>query len=233
MDVVMNPYCRWQKGLRQLDGRKPAIIIAVAICTIFVCIFLAGCSTVSYEEPEYSVIKKEADIELRRYRQQLVAEATVEGDFKEAGNRGFRLLFDYISGKNKSRESIEMTAPVSQEARPEKIEMTVPVNQERTDGGWHITFFMPSKYTLENIPEPLDPSVRIKEVPSRLMAVLMYSGTWSQKRYESKRQELYRLLTAYDINPVGEPILARYNSPFTPWFLRRNEVVVEVEDKNM
>lgn len=207
--------------------------MAVAACTIFVCILFVGCSTVAYEEPKYTVIKKEADFELRRYRQHLVAEAIVDGDFKEAGNRGFRLLFGYISGKNRSKASIDMTAPVSQETRSEKIEMTAPVNQERTDKGWHITFFMPSKYTLDTIPEPLEPSVHIREVPSRLVAVLRYSGTWSQKRYESKKQELYRFLTTYDLNPVGEPILARYDSPFTPWFLRRNEVIVEVEDKNM
>jgi len=180
------------------------------------------------EEARYTVLEREGDFELRQYELQIVAETLVEGDFQDVGNEGFRRLYDYISGKNRKQQAISMTAPVSQEGTSEKIPMTAPVNQEQVGGKWRITFLMPSQFTLETLPEPLDSRVKLTKVPGKLMAALCYSGTWSRGRYEDKEKQLKELIRQRGLNIVGEPVFARYNPPFLPWFLRRNEVLIPV-----
>jgi len=180
------------------------------------------------EKTKYAVIEKKGNFELRQYEPHIVAETLVEGDFTDVGNEGFRRLAGYIFGNNRKKEKISMTSPVSQEAS-EKIAMTAPVTQESKGGMWRITFLMPSEYSLETLPEPLNPNVVLREVPGRFMAALTYSGTWSQKRYEKKKARLDVLLQQRGLHRVGEPVFARYNPPFIPWFLRRNEVLIPVE----
>lgn len=180
------------------------------------------------EEPDYDILESAEEFELRRYHPYIVAETFVAEDFDDAGNEGFRRLFAYISGKNRKHASISMTAPVSQEKSYEKIAMTAPVNQQREGGKWRVTFVVPSEYTLETLPEPLDQRVKLKRVEGRLVAALKYSGTWSRKRYEQKREKLEELIQERGLTPMGEPVFARYNPPFMPWFLRRNEVLITV-----
>jgi hypothetical protein len=180
------------------------------------------------EEAEYRVLERGGDFELRQYQAQIVAETLVEGDFHEVGYIGFRRLFDYISGKNRKKQSIPMTAPLSQEAGSEKIPMTAPVNQERVGEKWRITFLMPSRYSMETLPEPLDPEIKLLEIPPRLMAAFQYSGTWSREKYEDSERRLRELIRQRGLKIVGEPIFARYNPPFMPWCLRRNEVLIPV-----
>jgi len=189
---------------------------------------LGGIDAVAVEEVKYRVLESSGDFELRQYESSLGAETTVEGDFHEVGNEGFRRLFDYISGKNRKKQSIPMTAPVSQEASSEKIPMTAPVNQEKVGGAWRITFLMPSAFTMETLPEPLDSRVKLVKIPGRLMAALSYSGTWSRERYEEKEKRLKELIRQRGLKIEGEPVFARYNPPFMPWFLRRNEVLIPV-----
>jgi|WetSurSiteA1Bulk_404760.scaffolds.fasta_scaffold18365_2 effector-binding domain-containing protein len=189
---------------------------------------LGGIDAVATEEVKYRVLESSGDFELRQYESSLGAETTVEGDFHEVGNEGFRRLFDYISGKNRKKQSIPMTAPVSQEASSEKIPMTAPVNQEKVGGAWRITFLMPSAFTMETLPEPLDSRVKLVKIPGRLMAALSYSGTWSRERYEDKEKRLKELIRQRGLKIEGEPVFARYNPPFMPWFLRRNEVLIPV-----
>ena len=114
------------------------------------------------------------------------------------------------------------------EATSEKIPMTAPVNQEKMGEKWRITFMMPFQYTVETLPEPLDPRVQLTKVPGLLMAALSYSGTWSRARYEEKENRLKELIRQRGLKIVGEPVFARYNPPFMPWFLRRNEVLIPV-----
>ena len=192
-------------------------------------IFFVGRTAMAIEEAEYAVVEKEGDFELRQYEPFIVAETIVEGDFSDVGNVGFRRLYDYISGNNQKKESISMTAPVTQEARSEKISMTAPVAQEKAGKKWRITFVMPSQYIMETLPEPRDPNVRLKKESERIVAALRYSGTWSQKRYREKETRLFKWIQKRGFKPMGEPIFARYNSPFRPWFLRRNEVLIPVE----
>ena len=200
---------------------------ALVLLNLLLLVF-GGIEAMATEEVKYRVLESSGDFELRQYESSIVAETTVEGDFHEVGNEGFRRLFDYISGKNRKKQSIPMTAPVSQEASSEKIPMTAPVNQEKVGEAWRITFFMPSTLTMETLPEPLDPRVKLMKIPGRLMAALSYSGTWSRERYEGKEQRLKELIRQRGLKIEGEPVFARYNPPFMPWFLRRNEVLIPV-----
>ncbi len=190
--------------------------------------FLGSRTAMALEEAKYKVLERAEDFELRQYEPRIEAETLVEGDFKDVGNEGFRRLYDYISGKNRKQQTIPMTAPVSQEASSEKIPMTAPVNQAQVGGKWRITFLMPSQYSMETLPQPLDPRVQLTKVPGLLMAALSYSGTWSRGRYEGKENRLKELIRQKGLKMVGDPVFARYNPPFMPWFLRRNEVLIPV-----
>ena len=190
-------------------------------------------SAMAYEEPSYSVRLQQKPFELREYKSYIVAETFVDGGFKSAGNAGFRRLFDYISGNNRTRDKIAMTTPVAQEKTSEKISMTAPVNQERIGNQWRVTFVVPSKYTLETVPQPMDERIIIRQVSGYHVAVLRYSGTWRQSRYEAKKRLLEEWVVEQGLTPIGDSILARYNSPFTPWFLRRNEVQIPVKSPKL
>jgi len=203
--------------------------LTVLISLALLSLLLAGSDAMATPEAQFTVIEKEKDFELRRYEPKIVAQTIVEGDFTDVGNKGFRRLFEYINGNNRKKVPIPMTAPVLEEIASEKIPMTAPVNQERENGKWLISFIMPPDYTLENLPEPLDPRVSLKIVPGRLMAALKYSGTWSRNRYAEKQDLLEKMVRAHGLIPIGEPVFARYNPPWTLWFLRRNEVLIPVE----
>jgi effector-binding domain-containing protein len=187
-----------------------------------------GTDTMAIEKAEYKVLEREGDIDVRQYEPHIVAVTIVEGDFEEIGNEGFRRLADYINGNNRKKQSISMTAPVTQEASSEKIAMTAPVGQERAGGKWRITFVMPNEYTMDTLPEPLDSRVTLKEEPGQLMAAIRYSGTWSRAGYEKHKAILEEFIERRGLTVIGEPVWARYNPPFLPWFLRRNEVLIPV-----
>ncbi len=192
-------------------------------------ILFAGADVMAIEEARFTVLEKDKEFELRQYELQIVAETLVEGNFEEVGNQGFRRLFSYISGNNRKTQSIPMTAPVTQEAGGVKMTMTAPVGQERVGEKWRITFLMPFQYTMETLPIPLDPDIELKIIPGRLLAAIRYSGTWSKKNFQKNETRLQAWIGQHGLKPVGEPIWARYNPPFTPWFMRRNEVLIPVE----
>lgn len=203
-------------------------IVASVVAFIFP-LLLCSCGTVGIEKSHYTVLEKEGRFEIRQYPPQLIAETVVDADFNEAGNIAFRRLFDYISGSNRKQESISMTAPVSQTDTSEKIAMTAPVNLQQAGGKYAVSFVMPSKYTLQTLPEPLDETVVIKEIPACKAAAVRYSGTWSQKRYEEKKASLNNFIQKKGLAAIGEPVFARYDPPFQLWFLRRNEVLIPIE----
>ena len=201
--------------------------IAAIITIIMLSSIVGGCA-ITTDEVKYKVVIKTKDFELRDYPAHVVAETVVEGTLEDAGNKAFRRLFGYISGKNRSGDKIAMTAPVSQKPASEKIAMTAPVGQQRAEGGWVVSFTMPISYTLKALPVPEDPDVKLRQVPARRMASVQYSGTWSESRYLRYRQELELWIEKNGLRIQGEPVWARYNSPFTPWFLRRNEILIPV-----
>ncbi|MBJ6727161.1 SOUL family heme-binding protein [Geomesophilobacter sediminis] len=180
------------------------------------------------EEAPYTVVKASGIFELRDYEPQILAEILVDSTLEDAGNKAFRRLFNYISGANQSRSSIAMTAPVSQEQSGEKIAMTAPVSQEASAGKWTVSFTMPASYTVETLPVPNDSSIILRQVPSRRMAAVRYSGTWSEKNYLDHKTQLENWIRENGLVITGEPVWARYNPPFTLPFLRRNEVLIPV-----
>jgi hypothetical protein len=184
-------------------------------------------TAMAIEKPSYRVVERREAFEVREYAPYLVAETVVGGSREEAGNAGFRILAGYIFGKNRGEKKIAMTAPVTQ-AEPAKIAMTAPVAQAGEEGRWTIQFMMPSAYTLETLPEPLDAAISFRVVPARRVAAHGYSGTWSTSRYEEHLATLRAALAAAGLATVGEPVWARYDPPFMPWFLRTNEILLEL-----
>jgi len=187
----------------------------------------ASPTAMALEKPSYRVVEHREAFEVREYAPYLVAETVVGGSREEAGNAGFRILAGYISGKNRGEKKIAMTAPVTQ-SEPAKIAMTAPVAQAGQEGRWTIQFMMPSAYTLETLPEPLDPAITFRVVAARRVAAHTYSGTWSTSRYEEHLATLRSALASAGLTAVGEPIWARYDPPFMPWFLRTNEILLEL-----
>ncbi len=195
-------------------------------------ILLFATMTMAYEEPFYDVIEQADEYEVRRYAPYLVAEVDVEGDFGKAGNKAFRLLAGYIFGDNQTEEKMSMTAPVESRFKQEgvRMSMTTPVTStaSATDQ-YTYAFVMERKFTLDTLPQPRDPRIRLREQVARVMAVHRYSGRWTEENYRKHEAKLMEALSADDRRPIETPILARYNSPFTPWFMRRNEIMVEIE----
>jgi len=159
------------------------------------------------DEPAFTVVQITDVFEVRQYAPYLVAEVLVPGPVNEAGSQGFNLLGGYIFGKNKGERKLEMTAPVTQQAAPPvKLEMTAPVTQTATPGGFLVQFVMPKGYTLATLPEPLDARVKLREVPGGRVAVIRFSGTWSQSTYDEHLEKLRSGLAAAGMATTGEPV---------------------------
>lgn len=176
------------------------------------------------EEPQYQVVRELADIEVRQYAAYAVAEVLVAGPADAAGSQAFPILAGYIFGKNKGERKFAMTAPVTQEAAPVKLPMTAPVTQSAAPDGFVVQFVLPKGVTVASAPEPLDARVQVRAVVPAQVAVIRYSGFWSQSNYEEHLAKLQSALRDADLAWKGEPVYARYNAPFTPWFMRRNEI---------
>ncbi|HEX6248259.1 MAG TPA: heme-binding protein [Nocardioidaceae bacterium] len=169
------------------------------------------------EQQPYEVLGRFSDFELRRYPEHLVAETEVGGTFELAGNLAFPRLARYIGGHNRRRSKIAMTAPVVQEPEP---------------GGrrFVVGFVMPADLGVDEPPEPLDAAVRTRRVPAQTAAALRFSGRWSRGSYEKHERSLLAALERHGLEVTGRPRYARFDPPWTPWFMRRNEVVVPVAD---
>ncbi len=176
------------------------------------------------EEPEYTVVRQFEGIEIREYSPFTVAEVVVTGSSSDAGNRAFPILAGYIFGKNAGERKLAMTAPVTQAAVPVKLEMTAPVTQTVAPGGFLVQFVLPRGVTVATAPVPLDARVMLREVPSSRVAVIQYSGFWSESNYSEHLAKLQLALRAADLAWTDEPVYSRYNGPTTPWFMRRNEI---------
>ncbi len=176
------------------------------------------------EEPDYQVVRELADIEVRQYAAYTVAEVVVPGPAVDAGNQAFPILAGYIFGKNKGERKLAMTAPVTQAAVPVKLEMTAPVSQSAAPGGFVVQFVLPKGVTVATAPEPLDARIQLREVQPGKVAVIRYSGFWSESNYNEHLAKLHAALRSADLAWAGEAVYSRYNAPYTPWFMRRNEI---------
>jgi hypothetical protein len=184
----------------------------------------------AYESPQFVVVASMDGYEVRDYAPFLVAETAVDGASERGRNAAFRRLFRYISGGNAGERKIEMTVPVIQQPRRgERIEMTVPVTTETRAGGEVMQFMLPRAYDMATAPLPSDPGVQLREVPGERLAVRRYSGRSTEARFARERDALLAQLAAERMPVSGPARFAVYNGPLTPWFARRNEVMVPLD----
>lgn len=186
------------------------------------------------EEPQYTLIEKNTMFEIREYTSYIVAQTEVTGDFDSMGSKAFRILFKYISGENLQCNNIKMTSPVMQENTQQdgvKIQMTAPVIQERDNNSSKssiYSFVMPSTFTLDTLPIPVDNRILLKELPTKTVAVRVFSGFWRESNFKNNEDILLKELASVNFTTIGQTKFARYNSPFCLWFMRRNEIMIEV-----
>ena len=166
------------------------------------------------ENQPYTVIETHPGFELRDYPEHIVAEVAVRGSFTSAGNKAFPSLAGYIGGRNRSSQKVAMTAPVL---------------QEKNDEQFVVGFVMPADMNADSMPEPSDSSVRMRVIPAQTAAAARFSGRWTTSSYEHHVQQLLEAVREAGLQPTGEPRFARYDPPWTPWFMRRNEVIVQIE----
>ena len=176
------------------------------------------------EGPEYEVVRWLGDIEVRQYAPYTVAEVHVAGAADEAIHWAFPILTGYLFGKNKGARALVTTETVNPLAAPIHFAMTAPVTQIAVAGGFTVQFVLPSGVTLASAPEPDDPRVTLRELPAHRLAAIRYSGFWSASNYATHLATLMAALKAVALSWSGEPAFSRYNAPWTPWFLRRNEI---------
>lgn len=198
------------------------------------------------ESPEYTVESKDGDIEIRKYKDFIMAQVEIEADYESALTQGFRILANYIFGANHKKtrlppttpvtginrtesEKIPMTVPVTAEDESEKIAMTVPVTEEERERHiYRISFTMPSKYTLESLPIPDDERIEFKQIKDYKVAVIRFSGRAKEKLAQKEINILKSWLKERNIEPKSNFIVAQYNHPLVPGFLRRNEIIVKI-----
>lgn len=164
------------------------------------------------EVPNYVVETSDGDFELRSYPGMVMASVDRTGSRQQAVRKGFSPLANYIFAKNRSGDKIAMTAPVT---------------QGRNDDGWTVSFIMPSDLSLDTLPVPSG-DVRLEEMAPRYMATIRFSGRWSDRRFKDQTKRLLAWMEVQGLRPLGQPEYGYYNDPFTPAFLRRNEVLIEV-----
>ena len=209
-------------GARSQPGRRLRLALGAVWCSLVMLAF--PMTSHATEEPDYKVVQKLDDIEVRQYQAYAVAEVVVPGPAADAGSAAFPILAGYIFGKNKGDRKLAMTAPVTQAPEPVKLEMTAPVTQAAAPGGFRVQFVLPKGVTMANAPEPLDARVMLRDIAPSRVAVIRYSGFWSEGNYQRHLEKLQGAVRAAGLSVVGEPVYSRYNAPFTPWFLRRNEI---------
>lgn len=181
------------------------------------------------EEPRYTLKETKDGYQIRDYAPVIAAQTEVNGDYKEALNQGFGIIADYIFGNNTAKQSIAMTAPVVEKKGNEPIAMTAPVIESGSDSVHTISFIMPSKYTLDNLPKPNNAAVQIREIPARTVAVLSFAWYAGADKVAAKKAELSTLLARDGIATVGEYEYAGYNPPFSAPWIRRNEILVTIK----
>lgn len=205
--------------------RKGVLMVLSSLLT-------AACSVFGHESVEtlpYTVLESDGAYELRAYSPFLTATTTVpQENFDEMDDAAFTRLFDYISGNNAAAEKIAMTAPVFMQKDGEKIAMTAPVLMEKAHAGWSMAFVLPSSFTLETAPRPLDPAVNVAQVPEYRAAAVRFSGFLNARSIAQNTAALLHWMESKDLTPAGSPQAAGYNPPWTIPSLRRNEVIVKV-----
>jgi hypothetical protein len=199
------------------------------ISFIAVTLNLLGDPALAVEEPSFQSVGKDQPFEVRDYPALVVAEVSVSGEQKEAANKGFRLLAGYIFGANRRKQNIPAPRATQQQQSGETIPMTAPVTQTEDGGQWVVRFTMPSGYSLDSLPEPEDARVRLRIAQPARFAVIEFSGLAYPNDVAAKTAELSAWIDRHHWHATGRPSLAQYNPPWTLWFLRRNEVLIQID----
>jgi SOUL heme-binding protein len=209
-----------------LSMKKYALILMT-----FFTLGIGGCALSDVKEPPFTVVEKEEPYEIRAYAPMIIAEVQMTGERKQAINDGFKVLADYIFGKNDGGAEIKMTAPVTQQnAKGAKIAMTAPVTQQGGEGAWKVHFVMPEDYTMKTLPKPLDSRIRIYEQPAYKAAVTRFSGLAGDKALQTNESALRAWAEKKALKTEGEAVYAFYNPPWTLPFLRRNEIILPLAE---
>ena len=203
-----------------------AALILLAVTAMAVFVFIVQ----NVETPDYRVVEQDGPFEIRDYPPLVIAEVMRRGERGEALSAGFSPLANYIFAKERAGDRVAMTAPVIQQ-RTEQIAMTVLVTQSQdANGDWAVRFIMPARSTLNALPTPASADVRLREVPARRCAAVRFSGRTTDALIETQEEALRAWIEARRLRPMAAPVYAYYNDPFTPGFLRRNEVIIDVAD---
>ena len=204
----------------------------IAIAAVVITLSSVGPIMSMVDEPKYSVISEQGNIQIREYVPIIVAETKVSGERKEAINQGFRIIADYIFGNNSPNQKIAMTAPVIQEAdisEGNEIAMTAPVTQQADKNQWKVRFVMPEEYTLSTLPKPNNSKIKLIQINSQRYAVIKFSGTSSDENLGEHKDKLLQYIKQNRLQAIGEPVFAFYNPPWTLPFLKRNEIMIEIK----
>jgi len=207
---------------------KRFVILAAALIPLA----LFTMAVVVPDTPVYEVVGEPEGFELRRYAPQIVAETHAAGSFEEADDQGFDTLVAYVKGHNEGGRVLPMLAPVIQQRLADAgaaDRASGRGDEPGQDAHWRFQFMMAKEYLMSMLPRPASPDVALRQLPERLVAARRYRGGWSEGRFREHEQALLDELRAEGLEPVGSPVFARYNAAFVPGFLRRNEVLVEVD----
>lgn len=186
-----------------------------SLVLVLTLLFLGGCQAIrgGYETAPYTILEKEAAFEIREYPMLLLVE-TPSGNAGDKQDGSFMRLFGFITGKNAAKQKISMTTPV----------------YLRTQGPQRsMAFVMPQKFTTSEIPKPLDASLQVREVEAGRFAVLRFSGKGTESREHFALESLRTMLKGRALEPSGEPVYGYFDPPWTPPFLRRNEVMLRLK----
>ena len=216
---------------KYLSKMKKKIFVAILLIVV-VLVFgaaMIGPIMSNVEVPAYKILKKEQNIEIRQYPPLIIAEVKTAGSRQDAIGDGFRILADFIFGNNEGEKQLSMNGPITQQEGI-KIAMTAPVQQEQTDTEWAISFIMPSKFSIDTIPNPINDRIKIIQIPSKRYAVITFSGRSTEANLTKHTNKLEIYMNESSYSKVGNAKYAFYNPPWTLPFLRRNEVQFEIPE---
>ena len=184
---------------------------------ILVYVLIGVCSTaMATEERAFTSIKKDGEYEVRRYHPTVIIKVTQPGKRRDTANSGFRTLFQYIDGNNEKQTKIPMTTPVSQ-------------FNNKTE--WSLAFFLPQSMTHSSAPKPTNELVEIHEIPEQTLLTIRFSGNSNEHNMKKHTEKLILYAKEHNYKTLSTPTYAFYDPPFMPWFLRRNEIWIEIEMK--
>ncbi len=211
-----------QRGLDYFRARPElttALVVGGAVLAVGATFYVTKKIAEHAEEPDYETVRKDGDVEIRDYDAMIIAETVKSGYHEKARRAGFETLYDFIRANNRSGKKIAMTTPVLQQLS----------EGEGRSKGWAVRFVMPKKYTKASLPTPVSDEVTIEEIPARRMAAVSFSGSFTASLASKKLMALYNYLADEGLKQKGDPIYAFYNPPWVPGFMRRNEILIEVE----